>query len=76
MTEPNRNRETEERLRSGQSAAQGDTGDGNTGVPEFEQGISNRAGDKEGAEDVEELKTRTAKGSRGPEQQKGFGQGG
>jgi hypothetical protein len=24
----------------------GDTGDGNTGVPEFEQGISNRPGDR------------------------------
>jgi hypothetical protein len=26
----------------------GDTGDGNTGVPEFEQGISNRPGDRAG----------------------------
>jgi hypothetical protein len=25
----------------------GDTGDGDTGVPEFEQGISNRPGDKD-----------------------------
>ena len=32
----------------------GDTGDGDTGVPEAEQGISNRAGDKaEGASDDE-----------------------
>ncbi len=30
----------------------GDTGDGDTGVPEGEQGISNRAGDK--AEDPED----------------------
>ena len=30
----------------------GDTGDGDTGVPEGEQGISNRAGDK--AEDSED----------------------
>jgi len=29
----------------------GDTGDGDTGIPEDEQGISNRAGDK--AEDTE-----------------------
>lgn len=40
----------------------GDTGDGNTGVPEGEQGISNRAGDKpedtvddEFEEDLDEL---------------------
>jgi hypothetical protein len=30
----------------------GDTGDGDTGVPEDEQGISNRAGDR--AEDADE----------------------
>jgi len=32
----------------------GDTGDGNTGVPEFEQGISNRPGDRETDEDQDE----------------------
>jgi hypothetical protein len=33
----------------------GDTGDGDTGVPEGEQGISNRAGDKAEDMDADEL---------------------
>ena len=33
----------------------GDTGDGDTGVPEDEQGISNRAGDRADNEDDEEF---------------------
>ena len=32
----------------------GDTGDGDTGVPEDEQGISNRAGDKAQDEDADD----------------------
>jgi hypothetical protein len=38
---------TEDRRKSGQSVPPGDTGDGDTGVPEDEQGISNRPGDKD-----------------------------
>jgi hypothetical protein len=34
-----------ERVKRGQSAALGDTGNGDTGVPSDEQGISNRPGD-------------------------------
>jgi hypothetical protein len=37
---------TEDRRKSGQSVPLGDTGDGDSGVPEDEQGISNRPGDK------------------------------
>ena len=33
----------------------GDTGDGDTGVPEGEQGISNRAGDKADDADADEF---------------------
>jgi hypothetical protein len=33
----------------------GDTGDGDTGVPENEQGISNRAGDQAEDDDAEEF---------------------
>ena len=33
----------------------GDTGDGDTGVPESEQGISNRAGDKAEDTDADEF---------------------
>ena len=33
----------------------GDTGDGDTGVPESEQGISNRAGDKAEGTDADEF---------------------
>ena len=35
------------KLDQGRAAPLGDTGDGNTGVPEGQQGISNRAGDKD-----------------------------
>ena len=45
MTEQTRKRDEQERIQRGQSAARGDTGDGRTGVPDGEQGISNRAGD-------------------------------
>jgi hypothetical protein len=40
---------TEDRRKSGQSVSLGDTGDGDTGVPNDEQGISNRPGDKDEA---------------------------
>ena len=33
----------------------GDTGDGDTGVPDAEQGISNRAGDREEEDDEDEF---------------------
>ena len=52
----------------------GDTGDGDTGVPESEQGISNRAGDKaqgtadEFEEDFDEL-DEGADGAAEPKQQ-------
>lgn len=36
-----------ERPNLGQSIPLGDTGDGDTGVPDNEQGISNRAGDQD-----------------------------
>jgi hypothetical protein len=39
----------EERPKQGQSVPLGDTGDGETGVPANEQGISNRPGDKDEA---------------------------
>ena len=51
----------EQRQALGQSVPLGDTGDGNTGVPAGEQGISNRPGDRaaemvaEENEDDEEL---------------------
>jgi hypothetical protein len=37
----------EERPKQGQSVPLGDTGDGETGVPPDEQGISNREGDRD-----------------------------
>jgi len=37
----------DERPNLGQSVPLGDTGDGDTGVPDNEQGISNRAGDRD-----------------------------
>ena len=37
----------EERPKQGQSVPLGDTGDGETGVPADEQGISNREGDQD-----------------------------
>jgi len=40
---------TEDRRKSGQSVPLGDTGEGDTGVPDDEQGISNRPGDKDDA---------------------------
>jgi hypothetical protein len=43
--EPRRRTEAEDRATHGQSLAQGDTGDGGTGVPADVQGISNRPGD-------------------------------
>ena len=51
MSGQNPKRDEEERIRSGQSAARGATGDGQTAVPAGEQGISNRAGDAEAADD-------------------------
>jgi hypothetical protein len=44
-----------ERIRSGQSAARGATGDGQTGVPAGDQGISNRPGDAGGPDDDDAL---------------------
>lgn len=43
----------EERLQRGQSLPLGDTGDGDTGVPANEQGISNRVGDQGEADAAE-----------------------
>ena len=43
----------EERAKRGQSVPLGDTGDGDTGVPDDEQGISNRPGDED--EDPDEM---------------------
>ena len=40
----------EERPKQGQSVPLGDTGDGETGVPADEQGISNREGDRQGCQ--------------------------
>jgi hypothetical protein len=40
---------TEDRRKSGQSVPLGDTGEGDTGVPDNEQGISKRPGDKDDA---------------------------
>jgi len=37
------------------AASLGDTGDGETGVPDGEQGISNRAGDKGDDHDADEV---------------------
>lgn len=38
---------TEDRRQTGQGVPLGDTGDGDTGVPEDQQGISNRPGDQD-----------------------------
>jgi hypothetical protein len=43
-----REEEARDRAAHGQSAALGDTGDGQTGVDSSEQGISNRVGDRQG----------------------------
>jgi hypothetical protein len=40
---------TEDRRKSGQSVPLGDTGEGDTGVPDDEHGISNRPSDKDDA---------------------------
>lgn len=45
----------EERVRRGQSAALGDTGDGDTGAPSDEPGISNRPGDTDAAADDDDV---------------------
>ena len=37
----------EDRRKAGQGLPLGDTGDGNTGVPDDQQGISNRPGDQD-----------------------------
>jgi hypothetical protein len=57
MTDHKPNLTTEERVNMGQSVARGDTGNGNTGVPEFEQGISNRPGDADGADQLDDVMT-------------------
>jgi hypothetical protein len=49
------NEAEQDRVSQGQSIARGDTGDGVTGVPEEEQGISNRPGDREPSGDAEGL---------------------
>ena len=45
MPNPKMNEAEQDRVSRGQSIAKGDTGDGATGVPQEEQGISNRPGD-------------------------------
>lgn len=47
MANPDMNQADQDRVSRGQSIAKGDTGDGDTGVPAHEQGISNRPGDKD-----------------------------
>lgn len=54
MAAKNAQSDEQERIRLGQSAAHGATGDGRTGVPAGEQGISNRPGDAEAASAGEE----------------------
>ena len=54
MSEQNMNVDEQYRIRSGQSAARGATGDGETGVPAGEQGISNRPGDAEADSDEDD----------------------
>ena len=71
MSEQN-SRSEQERIRSGQSASRGANGDGRTGVPAGEQGISNRPGDAEAAlddGDAGEAQDREAL-TGGPRQQK------
>jgi hypothetical protein len=51
MADPTMKRTEEDRLSQGQSLAKGDTGDGVTGVPAQEQGISNRPGDRDRGDD-------------------------
>jgi hypothetical protein len=53
MAKQNPTSDEQERIRRGQSAALGDTGDGRTGVPAGEQGISNRPGDTGVASDAD-----------------------
>ena len=53
MPNPKMNEAEQDRISRGQSVAIGDTGDGTTGVPGDEQGISNRPGDRDLAGDAE-----------------------
>ena len=53
MSNPKMNESEQDRISRGQSIAKGDTGDGATGVPEDEQGISNRPGDRDRAGDAD-----------------------
>jgi hypothetical protein len=46
MANPDMNPAEQDRVSRGQSIAKGDTGDGETGVPAQEPGISNRPGDR------------------------------
>ena len=54
MSEQNLKVDEQDRIRSGQSAARGATGDGRTGVAAGEQGISNRPGDAEADSDEDD----------------------
>ena len=92
MTDPKRNLTIEPRVGSGPSADAGDTGAARTDESRREQGISSRPGDADGADepdgrgtdsgrepnpdDTRALKARQARGNLGPDEQKGFGQGG
>ena len=57
MTDQKEHLTTEERVTLGQRSARGDTGDGSTGVPEFEQAMPNRPGDANGADELHEHMT-------------------
>jgi len=47
MTQPKNIFSIDDRRKTGQSVPLGDTGDGDTGVPDDQQGISNRPGDQD-----------------------------
>jgi hypothetical protein len=55
------NQAEQDRVSQGQSIAKGDTGDGATAVPEEEQGISNRPGDKASVGDADGVGERRAR---------------
>ena len=53
MADPKMKQTQQNRASQGQSIPKGDTGDGATGVPAQEQGISNRPGDRDLENDAE-----------------------
>lgn len=65
----------EEAITPAQRHARRDSDEADTGVPGFDQDSATPADDSEATDDVDTLKARTARGSLGPEKQKGYGQG-